>query len=210
MAENEQLSWLPNHSEEAETRLSWKNMHLARSKLKATSRTSALLSGFAMVVMVESDTKNVNEGLLIAFSVCTTLVVAVHLLALMISTCVLPNIEGVLSQNELNSVHESPHFRMRYYIDIAWMLSTFIGILLFLVDIAILGWIRFSKVETSTGKYKTTTGAATSSTVIIMPAIIIFIIFAILFYRELIAHRVETTANKFKELQTMMSQLQHV
>lgn len=123
-------------------------LKLSKSKLKAVTRTSALLSGFAMVAMVElnldyssyvqaaheelnlktkleqverSTTLGYNgyngtlnettpaatfvpkqhteqflipQSILIVYSIVTCLLVGVHMLALMISTCILPQIEA--------------------------------------------------------------------------------------------------------------------
>ena len=43
----------------------------------------------------ESFCHQIPVPLLITFAVCTVLLIAVHMLALMISTCILPNVEAV-------------------------------------------------------------------------------------------------------------------
>lgn len=152
------------------------------------------------VAMVEVQlSNNVPTGLLIAFSICTTLLVAVHLLALMISTCILPNVEAVASIHGLAAVSESPHEKMHRYIEAAWACSTVFGILLFLAEIAILCWVKF---------YDYSIHAAAAATIILIPVVVIFVVFAVHFYRKLVAHKYERSTQGLRELETMVTQLQ--
>ncbi|KAG1930961.1 calcium release-activated calcium channel protein 1 [Pimephales promelas] len=181
--------------------LSWRKLYLSRAKLKATSRTSALLSGFAMVAMVEvqlEDDHYYPPGLLIAFSACTTVLVAVHLFALMISTCILPNLEAVSNVHNLNSIKESPHERMHRHIELAWAFSTVIGTLLFLAEVVLLCWVKFLplknvKPDPQKNDSSITPGeaAAIASTAIMVPFGLVFIVFAVHFYRSLVSHKTE-------------------
>lgn len=123
--------------------------HLSTEKLKAVLRTSALLSGFAMVsellqvvlskklpkifiqnfsqvaiVEVSLDDYKYSKTsipLIIIYLIITCLVVGVHLLALMISSCILP----LLDSDSLISYEE--HEALHIYIEFAWILSTGIG-----------------------------------------------------------------------------------
>ncbi|KAL7737559.1 hypothetical protein ACLKA6_007681 [Drosophila palustris] len=184
------------------TYLSWRKLQLSRAKLKASSKTSALLSGFAMVAMVEvqldKDT-SVPPGMLVAFAICTTLLVAVHMLALMISTCILPNIETVCNLHSISLVHESPHERLHWYIETAWAFSTLLGLILFLVEIAILCWVKF---------YDLSTTAAWSAVVVLIPVMVIFLAFAVHFYRSLVTHKYEVTVSGIRELEMLKEQME--
>ncbi|XP_037323596.2 protein orai-2 isoform X1 [Pungitius pungitius] len=218
-----------HHSVQA---LSWRKLYLSRAKLKASSRTSALLSGFAMVAMVEVELEMQYQyppALLIAFSVCTTVLVAVHLFALLISTCILPNVEAVSNIHNLNSVSESPHERMHHYIELAWGFSTALGILLFLVEVMLLCWMKFLPVDSGgpqrgtaccpPGGDANATGpaeaparhsgwnAALASTIIMAPVAVIFVVFTIHFYRSLVRHKTERHHQEIEELHKIKIQL---
>jgi len=153
----------------------------------------------AMVeVQLDHDT-NVPPGMLIAFAICTTLLVAVHMLALMISTCILPNIETVCNLHSISLVHESPHERLHWYIETAWAFSTLLGLILFLLEIAILCWVKF---------YDLSPPAAWSACVVLIPVMIIFMAFAIHFYRSLVSHKYEVTVSGIRELEMLKEQME--
>ncbi|CAF99270.1 unnamed protein product, partial [Tetraodon nigroviridis] len=196
---------LNEHSLQA---LSWRKLYLSRAKLKASSRTSALLSGFAMVAMVEVQLDNTYPyppALLIAFSACTTVLVAVHLFALMVSTCILPNIEAVSNVHNLNSVKESPHERMHRHIELAWAFSTVIGTLLFLAEVVLLCWVKFLPFKPKPANNTESSGvaAAITSTSIMVPFGLIFIVFAVHFYRSLVSHKTDRQFQELEELSNL-------
>lgn len=100
------------------------------------------VSLFQQVAMVELDPdKTVPQGMMILFALCTTLLVAVHIMALMISTCILPNLDAVSNLHNPSLVHESPHERFHWCIEVAWTFSTLLGMLLFLFEVAMLCWV---------------------------------------------------------------------
>lgn len=174
-------------------------------------------------------------GLLIAFSACTTVLVAVHLFALMISTCILPNIEAVSNVHNLNSVKESPHERMHRHIELAWAFSTVIGTLLFLAEVVLLCWVKFLPLKRQPGQPRPTSkppaagsvsndssggtggitpgqAAAIASTTIMVPFGLVFIVFAVHFYRSLVSHKTDRQfqeLNELAEFARLQDQLDH-
>lgn len=168
-----------------------------------------------MVEVQLDNTYDYHPGLLIAFSACTTVLVAVHLFALMVSTCILPNIEAVSNVHNLNSVKESPHERMHRHIELAWAFSTVIGTLLFLAEVVLLCWVKFlpvrpdkskdkgSAVEHRNGTISAGVAAAITSTSIMVPFGLVFIVFAVHFYRSLVSHKTDRQFQELEELEDL-------
>lgn len=173
-----------------------------------------------------STTQQVPGWLLITFTVCTTLLVSVHMLALMISTCILPNVDEIAEMKGIvavsvprlsminltgiifhSQVTESPHIKMRIYIETAWAFSTVFGIFLFLIELAILCWVKFWDIGYTDNK--SGQKAALVATMLLIPIGILFIGFAIHFYRSLVSHKFERSDKNLHDLEFIMEQLSH-
>ena len=167
-----------------------------------------------MVEISLDDHRNSKKSapLLVVYSIVTCLLVGVHLLALMISTCILPQLEAdSLSGCEEYTSHETMHI----YIELAWILSTgfgknsflviatfqnsigfCLGIFLFLVEIAIVCWVKF---------YFVARAAAIATTIVIVPVIILFCIFSLHFYRRLVSFKLSRHQDELNEIENSLT-----
>lgn len=186
-----------------------RDLHLSRAKLKATSNTSALLAGFAVVSMVELQIDKEHPPslpVLILFSVVTTLLVIVHLFALMISTCLLPNMDMAASLRNRDAYKLSPHMGMRNYVELAWILSTGIGLILFLFELGLLIWLKFLPLDERQKNQIRPEGIvayipAIVSLAILVPASLLFAAFAWRFYTKLAHHRLQIIRDNLRRLE---------
>lgn len=191
----------------------WRRFYLDRAKLKATSRTSALLSGFAMVAMVElqlSAEPDSGERIsYIIFAIITTLLIATHMFSLLISTCILPSLEVVPSGGPGSAgMHadlrgttptSTPYKSMRVFIEVAWICSTGFGIILFFVEVGILSWVKF---------YKAVDVAAYASIALVIPIFFLFTIFAFKFYKQMVEEKFEEEDDGLVKLYRLHSQIE--
>ncbi|UJR08104.1 hypothetical protein I4U23_012381 [Adineta vaga] len=127
------------------------NLFYRKSKLESVNETSALLSGFAIVAIVELSLDSYkdhssNDGLLICYAIISCLLVGIHLLALLMSMCILPELKSVIRQSDvwINNENSKPLSSLNVYIEIAWVVSTGLGLFLFIIELGIIIWIKVS------------------------------------------------------------------
>ncbi|CEF65240.1 Calcium release-activated calcium channel protein 1 [Strongyloides ratti] len=169
---------------------------LSKAQLKASSRTSALLAGFAMVALVELQyTEQTPRPLLIILAVVTTLLVSVHLLALMMSTCLLPYIEAN------GCTKDSPHRRLHFYVELSWLFSTCIGLLLFLVEIGVIFFVKFDAVNYLPAAYITT--------MMLAPVLILFLVFSYLIHKNRMRYSMERAHSKMDGIEKYVNSVEN-
>ena len=87
---------------------------------------------------------NSSDALLICYAIISCLLVGIHLLALLMSMCILPELKSVIRQNDIwiNNADHKPLSSLNIFIEIAWVVSTGLGLFLFLIELGIIIWIK--------------------------------------------------------------------
>lgn len=201
----------------------WQDMYqlrmrsLNRSKLKQTSSISALMAGFALVALVEMDLYPlVPTSLLFFFTITSTLLVGIHMIALMISTCILPHFDALVAVEtkacslvstpqrissglemqlyKFGSVSDLSRSGLVGYIDLAWSCSTLLGIFLFVLELVAILWVKFNDQRM----------VALVGTSLLVPIFLALIFFVVKFYKLLMRMRFESANREIDHLHQLM------
>jgi len=86
----------------------------------------------------------VHPPLLTAFVITTACLVGTCMIAIIISTCILPHLEAVAKTATISDANQSPHDKMMRLIDISWVLTNSAALFFFTLDIILMSWIKFT------------------------------------------------------------------
>ncbi|XP_067014821.1 calcium release-activated calcium channel protein 1 [Anabrus simplex] len=176
--------------------LAWRRLHHSRARLRASASTSIILGAFAMEAMSELQVNvptHCPAWLFTMFAVCTTLLISVHILALIISTFLLPAVDTEVRTRLSRLLPNCPSETLPHLIALAWSLSTVLGLFLTLVEVLLLCWVKF---------WDFTHLACWAGTFAVLPFIGAFLFFCIHFHRTVLLQGYEARDSELRDMES--------
>jgi calcium release-activated calcium channel protein 1 len=135
-----------------------------------------------------------RDGVFTAYAIVSCLLVSVHLLALLMSMCILPEIKSVVHHKAqwLKHKNEEPLSDVSAYVEIAWVLSTGFGLFLIILELGLVFWIKVAGFSQ---------GAAIAASITLCLIGLPFIIFAVGFYIRIIRTRITLNKNDSEKIE---------
>ena len=166
-------------------------------------------------------------GLMVFFIVNTTLLVSMHMIALLISTWILPHLASASMVEQQISALEAlkkqhtdcskkknwPLKTLTRYINLAWSCSTVLGIFLFITELIAIVWVKFYNFGqpgiTGSSGTSMTDGRllALITTLLLLPVLIALFYLSCNFYFRLVLFRSEMQERAIDELNALADNL---
>lgn len=85
-----------------------------------------------------------------------------------------------------------------FYIELSWLFSTCIGLLLFLLEIGVIFFVKFDGIDFRTGAYITSA--------LLVPVFIAFVVISYRIHRERFSHSVDRVGTKVGDLENIIDE----
>lgn len=158
-----------------------------------------------------------NLCLLVVFAMSTAVLVFVHLLSLLIATCLLPDLDALAAIPKAQLAQNSAHISRSCCVSFSWFLSHIVGIPLFFIEVIVLSYVKFysQKVPLSVSMVNASHNesvdvkihAATAATVTIVVLAIVALPFVICYFRHFYRHRLKLQRRQLDEAEELFRRL---
>ena len=164
-----------------------------------------------------------DPGLLVIFAMSTAVLVFVHLLSLLIATCLLPDLDALAAIPKAQLARNSAHISRSCCVSFSWFLSHIVGIPLFFIEVIILSYVKFygrrmplSVSVVNTTMYKNMHNveegplkihAATAATVTIVVLAIVALPFVTCYFRHFYRRRLKLQRRQLDEAEELFRRL---
>ena len=144
---------------------------------------------------------NVPASLLIPFAIHTAVLIFVHLSSLMLATCLLPELEAIGSTPHPDLYSYALIVAKSFLVQLCWVLSNIIGILLFLIELVLVAFIKFYPVDE---QRQNNLHAATATLIVIMLLSLLMVPLIIYYSRSLSKYKIQLHERRLGQAQQML------
>ena len=156
--------------------------------------------------MVEVELNNSHtNGLLIPFAIFTSILIFIHLFALMVATHILPELDALSAIPHVQLTRRPGNVAQAFCVKLTWFLSHGLGIILFLVQFVLLAFVKFYPFNDDTEeRYE----AAIAAGVVIIVLTVVFAVATLLwYYHSYVHHNVKGHHEALHVALTILQQL---
>lgn len=157
--------------------------------------------------MVEVEiAENTPISLLIPFAVHTAVLIFVHLLSLMLSICLLPELEATSATPNPKIYHTALKVAKSRSIQVTWILSNVVGIFLFLVELILIAYIKFYPPDDHSNRLHAAN--ATLVTVVVLSLLMVPVV--IILSRSLAKYKLQMHEQRLNQAHQMLEGMNRV
>lgn len=155
------------------------------------------------VAMVEVDLEpNTPTALLVPFAMHTALLICVHLFSLMLATRLLPELEAISAHPYLNPAVVK--LAKSWPIQLCWVLSNIVGIVLFVVELVLVAYVKFYPV-TDGMQNRLHVGTGTLAIVVFLSFLIVP--FIVIFFRSISKLHIKLQEQRLERARIMLDNI---